>query len=274
MEFRSFGLLTRCVLAVAALALLAGPAGAGVIADFQPEPASPFLPEFGWTAGHDLVALGGAVGNGFGTAGAGDGDLPVANQIAPGLTVATPFTVPGISGGTVDVITGATTFRNATLLILPQSTDRLGFHASTPAFLFAGNVVQPLGPAIFQLWSNDPFEALADIENPVLLLQGIAQDATIMGIQGSGTGGTLSATVTYNAGAILQAAGWPDAIGGFSWSFLNISPVLAIDPQTQLLSPFTANGVGQFSGFHQVPEPATICLLGIGSLLVARRRRR
>ncbi|MCY2932376.1 MAG: PEP-CTERM sorting domain-containing protein [Planctomycetota bacterium] len=274
MALRSrLGVSTTLVLAAAALAVLAGPAGAGVIADFEPEPASPAAPEFGWT-GTDFITGLGAVGNGFGTPGAGDGDLPVANQIPNGLTVTTPFAVPGVSGGTVNAVSGATTFRNATLQIIPIGRESGGFQAAGPAASFFGNVVQPLGSAIFRLWSNDPLEAVADIENPVLLLEGIAQDGTITGIQGSNTGGTLSATVTYTSGAILQAADWPQAVGEFSWSLLGISPVLGINAQTGTLNPFVANGVGQFSGFKQVPEPATLGVLSIGGLMVALRRRK
>lgn len=264
---------TRMVLATAALALLTGPAIAGVIADFEPQPASPNLPEFGWT-GTEFITGVGTIGDGFGAPGAGDGDLPVGSQAAPGLTVTTPFTIPGVSGGTVNTATGGTTFRNATLQIIPISPAVAGFAGSGPAAVFYGNVVQPLGAAIFRLWSNDLAEAVADIENPVLLLEGIAQDGTITGIQNSNTGGTLSATVTYTSGAILQAANWPHATGEFSWSLLGISPVLSINGLTGMLNPFTANGVGQFSGFYQVPEPATIGVLLIGGVLTAMRRRR
>lgn len=253
--------------------LAALPASAGVLADFLPQPASASIPEFIWS-GQALTIGPGAIGDGFGSPGAGDGHLPLASQNIPGLQVSTPFTVPGVPGGQVNSTTGATMFFNATLQIIPQAPAAVGFVASGPAGAASGYVVQPLGPAIVNLWSTDPFEAVADVENPVLLLSGTVSNAFIAGLLGASTGTTLSASVTYTGGAILAATPWTLAFGDFSWSLLDILAPLQIDSRTGLIAPFVANGVGQFTASNGTPEPATLSVLVIGAVAVALRRRR
>lgn len=260
---------------VLAAAILAAscPASAGILADFLPQPASPTTPEFVWN-GLELYSGPGCIGDGFGVAGPGDGHLPLPSQVVPGLQFSTPFTVPGVPGSEVNSSTGATMFFNATLQILPISPSTLGFPGAGAAGVAYGRVVQPLGAAQFNLWTTDPLDPTADIENPVLLLSGIASNAVISGFLGSSTGTTLSASVTYTSGAILSAAGWPMAVGEFSWSLLDITAPLAVDARTGMLQPFVANGVGQFSGIKEVPEPTTLAVLGIGTVILAIRRRR
>jgi hypothetical protein len=265
--------VARTLALATAILAAASPASAGVLADFLAQPASPITPEFIWN-GFELFNGSGSIGDGFGVPGAGDGDLPLASQAVPGLLASTPFTVPGVSGGQVNTSTGATMFFNATLQIVPISPATQGFPGSGPAGVAYGRAVQPLGNALFNLWTNDPAEAVADIENPVLLLSGIASSAVITGLLGSSTGTTLSASVTYTGGAILTAAGWPMAAGEFSWSLLDIAGPLQVDTRTGMLRPFVANGVGQFSGIKQVPEPTTLAVLVIGTAVLAFRRRR
>jgi len=258
--------------ALTALVLLGmSSAKAGIIADFEPEPASPVLPELIWD-GSELYEGPGAIGTGFGVAGPGDGELPTAVQDIPGLLLESPFTVAGVPGSEINTTTGATTFFDATLDIIPTAPGAAnGLRFSGPAVAFAGAVVQPLGAAAFEIWSTDPDESPGtDVENPVLLLGGTIDTAIVTGILGSSTGATLSATVTYTSGKIVDAAGsalW----GDLSWSLLDIQLPLEIDGATDRLRPFEGNAVGQFSG---VPEPATLALLTFGAVGFLGRRRR
>ncbi|MCY2932375.1 MAG: hypothetical protein NTV86_23350 [Planctomycetota bacterium] len=242
-----------------------------MIATFSPEPASGGIPEFIWGGGpNNLIPQfytgPGAIGTNFGTPGPGDGQLPSGQQAAPGLLVVTPYNIPGIPGG-INSVSG-TSFYDATLRIVPVSPATLGFPPAGSAAAFAGLVYQPLGAARFEIWSTDPFEASADIENPVLLLSGLAQTAEIKGLAGATSGLTLSSTVIYDGGAILAASGLSSASGSFSWSLLDASVPLGVDPTTGLLFPFTANGTGQFS----IPEPASMALLSLIALPMLRRR--
>jgi hypothetical protein len=257
-----------CTLAgvLLALAVAASSAQGGLLADFVPEPASPGIPEFFWDGGALHEALG-AYGNGFGVAGPGDGELPTAAQTTTGLLVESPFTVPGILGSEINGATGATTFYDCTLRVPPA-----GIPAAGPVSTILGVLVQPLGPSEFEIWSTDPVDALGDVENPVLLLAGHLDTGVITGVGGADTGATLSATVTYTGGAILDASPYSDLVtGSFSWSLLDVAPPLAVGANANL-APFEANGTGQFSG---VPEPATALLMGAGMAgLAALRRQR
>lgn len=257
---------TLALAACLTASLFAATAHAGVIADFIPGPASPVLPEFIWT-GSELISGAGAFGTNFGTAGAGDGQLPESQQAQPGLIVTTPFAIPGLPGS---VISGSTTtFYDATLQIIPPGPGPLGLPASGPASIAFGQVIQPLGGGMVRIWSTDPAElAGPDTENPILLLEGVITSATIAGLPGTSTGAVLSASVFYTSGAILQAAGLQGVSGDFSWSLLDILPPLGISGQGTLI-PFEANAVGQFSA---VPEPASLSLLAVGALTLLRRR--
>jgi len=261
-------------LAVLAVGLWATTAQAYVIANFQPEPASPALPEFIWD-GTFLYEGPGALGTGYGNPGPGDGDLPPENQDIPGLTITSPFSIPGVPGSVVGG--GNTTFFDTTLDILPPGSAPPGLPAVGPAIPASTTINQPLGPGAFEIWSTDPVPG--DPDAMVLLLAGTVDDALITGLAGATTGATLSATVTYTGGAIFDAAvvelgpGFADPLtGSFSWTLLDMSAPLAINPQLPFtINPFTANGNGLFSG---IPEPGTLALLGIGSLFLAIRRRR
>jgi len=260
-----------CALTVL-VALGMNSAKAGIIADFEPEPASPALPELIWD-GSELYEGPGAIGTGFGVAGPGDGELPTAVQDIPGLLLESPFTVAGVPGSEINTTTGATTFFDVTLDISATAPGAAkGLRFSGPAVAFAGAVVQPLGPGAFEIWSTDPDESPGtDVENPVLLLGGTIDTAVITGILGSSTGAMLSATVTYTAGKIVDAAPAGVLWGELSWSLLDIQLPLAIDGGSDLLRPFEGNAVGQFSG---IPEPGTLALLGLGAAILLGRRRR
>lgn len=268
--------LAALVLSALATAAQASPVVAPanvLIATFQPEPASANSPEFIWGGGPnnlipEFYTGPGAIGTGFGVPGPGDGQLPSGQQAAPGLLVVTPYNIPGIPGG-INSVAG-TSFYDATLKIIPISPATLGFQPSGLAAAFAGLVYQPLGSARFEIWSTDPVEAATDIENPVLLLSGLAQTAEIKGLAGATSGLTLSATLTYDGGAILAAAGLTSATGSFSWSLLDANPPLGISPSTGYLIPFSANGSGQFD---MVPEPASLALLALTALPMLRRRK-
>jgi len=182
------------VVSLVAVVLISGIAQ-GDILGFVPEPASPSVPEFIWD-GSMLTEGPGAVGTGYMTIGPGDGELPSGTQAVGGLTVVAPFAIPGIPGSTVGA--GSTTFYDATLDILGA-----GLPAAGPASLLAGTVFQPLGSGAFEIWSTDPLTALE--EDQTLLLAGTVNSAVITGLLNETTGATLSADVTYTAGAIVDA---------------------------------------------------------------------
>ena len=267
----------RVVLVVAFLAgmlLIASSASAGTLADFMPQPASPFVSEMIWN-GTELYEGPGAIGTGFGTGGSGDGEVPVNQQFAPGLTIETPFVVNGVLGSLVNVPDSSTSFFDATLDIIPISPASKGLPA-------IGNVVttplgggytmfsQLLGAAEFNIWSTDPVEVGGpDVENPVLLLTGTINSAVITGVLNVSGAGVLSADVVYTGGKILEATGYAQLTGELSWSLLDATPKYQVI--NDQLAPFEANAVGQFSA---IPEPATVLLLlsGLPFALAGWRR--
>jgi len=269
----------------AALAFTAVGAQAALLIDFMPAPASPNAPEFIWWNGQKLTVGDGALGTGFDDADVpGDGELPIAAQAVPGLQVTTPFEINGVPGGNVNVGAGSTTFYDASLTITPLEA------VGAPSAMFGIFVVQELGGGVFEIWSTDPDNSPnQEVEDPTLLLAGDIISASIAGILGSDTGAVLSANIRYTDGviydAIVEAAAqlpppwYTDVTGDFSWSLLDVDSPLSIsdngnDPDS--LDPFIANGTGQFSGLGEpvIPEPSTIALFSIGSMVIAARRRR
>ena len=242
------------VVSLVVVALAAAPAQ-GDILNFVPEPESDAIPEFSWD-GATFSEGAGAIGTGYNQAGPGD------TTKAPGLTMIVPFEIPGIPGSIVG--SGSTTFYDATLDIITP------LPANGAAFIIGPMVVQQLGSGEFKLYSTDPAETSGDDENPILLLSGIIHSADITGILGSITGAVLNAYTTYTGGVVADAISSGDFNGSFTWTLLDIIPPLTISTSPEgYLEAFDANGTGHFT-----PEPATMVLLGVGSVLMTLRRRR
>ena len=234
-----------------------------LLATFQPQPASPYISEFIWN-GSELYDGPGATGTGFGTIGAGDGNAAVNLQFSPGLEIISPFVISDVPGGFPSTSESSTTFYDATLDIIPIFPKTMGLpSAGSPVTGGAlGPVfVQPLGAANFNIWSTKAGVADSTAE---LLLSGKIDSAYLTGILNSGSGGVISATVTYTGGKILTALGVSTVTGDLSWSLLNVTPKFHLTGGE--LASFSANAVGQFSA---VPEPSTLVLLGMGALAVA-----
>jgi len=262
--------------------LVASSSSAGYITlvdSFAPLPPSPHVYEMIWN-GSELYEGPGAIGTGFGTGGPGDGQQPMNLQFVPGLLVQTPFVIHGILGSVINLVSlpNSTAFFDATLDIIPVGGAHWGIPATGPATITnlgsgISVILQPLGRAAFEIWSTDPVEASGDVENPVLLLAGMIEKAAITSFFGTPVGAVLSADVTYTGGAILDAAGFDEVKGGFSWTLLS-TPIFSVNPVTKYLAAFEANATGQF---YAVPEPGTLALLCIGGLGLAgyawRKRR-
>src|SRR4051812_6856464 len=174
--------------AIAASFAVCSLVSAATIVDFKPNPVSPGIPEFQFSR-----ALGGGVPvfrGALGSTSNNDGNLPVQNQVAPGLDVETPFILAG-PGSVNDVIAGTTHFYDSSL----QFTA--GLQANAPAINAGGVLVQQLSPGSFQLMSTGPA--------PILLLSGNIAAATF--ITGIGNAGAVfsSQDVNYTGGIIFNA---------------------------------------------------------------------
>jgi hypothetical protein len=231
---------------------------AAAIVDFKPTPTSASMPEFVFDR-----ALGGGTPvfrAGLGATSNNDGNLPIANQTAPGLDAETPFILAG-PGALNDLIAGTTHF-------LDSSLQFTGLAANAPAIFAGGTFVQPLSSGTFQLLSTGPA--------PVLLLSGnIAGSVTLTGVGNAGAVFSAS-TVTYTGGIIFNAmvANSHNVNGGsFSISMVDVSPNFGIVGDG-FLGDFNANATGLFSEVP-VPEPAMLSALlpAAGALLRLGRRR-
>jgi len=262
------------VTTIAALTLCgATTARASLLVDFLPQPASDGIPEFDWD-GQYLTVGPGAVGTGIPDPGApGDGELAPELQDIPGLQITTPFVIPSLPGGAVRTVAGTTSFYDVTLDLEPLEAD------GAPGLLGAAFLAQKLLGGRFSIWTTDPVNAGTpgdpEVNDPVLLLSGAIANAGITGLIGSQAGAVLSAKVTYDDGAIYDAAaaefGPGELVGSLSWTLLEIDPALSITAGR--LAAFDANATGQFSGVV-IPEPATVALLCVLAPFVLRSRRR
>lgn len=220
---------------------------AAQILEFKPVPVSSNVPEVIWT-GVNLDEGPGSIGN-------GDGGLPLGQQTAGGLRVEVPFLINGIAGSQQNLVTGTTTFFDATLILS-------GLPATAGAVPVGTSLLQPIGFGEYLFTATDGTP----------LLFGQIGDALLTGETGSNAGNTLSGTVTYLGGAVhaaMIAAGYIPA-GSMAVSLTADSP-FAVGPN-QAIAPFGADASGTFDA--PIPEPATFGLLSLAALgLVARRTR-
>jgi hypothetical protein len=249
------------------------------LADFIPEPASPGVAEMIWNQGQ-LYEGPGALGTNYGLHAAGDGNLPIGDQFAPGLTIETPYVIANAPGAVVNSGNNSTSLYDATLLIVPTGSNQWGLPAvgTTVINTMQGitSFSQALGSGDFQIWSTQP----SANGGCALLLGGTINSALITGILNSSAGSLVSADVTYTSGLILNAAeGVPltgqlqSITGQLSWSLLDASPQFQLLPAASMLAPFQANATGEFSA--AVPEPGSIIILlsGLAIVFFARRCR-
>jgi len=227
----------------------------GELVSFMPDPVSPTLDEIKWTGSNFT--------QGSGSAGNNDGTLAPNQQTPGGLSVqATLKIVDGSGnpypGSTVNAADNSTTFYDVTLKIF-------GLAAAGPPVTYGTTVIQALGSGSFELWSTGP------VGQQQLLLSGdIGDDASFVGYVGK-TVGWLQGGVTFNSGLIkdaLVAAGGTLDGGSLSWSLLDIGGGVKITGGG--LAAFGADMTGQFNA---MPEPATLCLLGLGVVGILAGRR-
>jgi hypothetical protein len=226
-------------------------APAATLVTFKPYPISPTTPEFSFD--------GSLLNEAAGTSSSGDGATAPPSQAAPGLQIDTPFNIPAIAGGVVNV-GGSTTFYDASL-------ELNGFSAIAPAAIVFGTLIQPLILGDFSIKATDG----------TVLLHGVVQSSAITGANGGTAGAAFSsANVTYDGGLIFQKlsqAGGTLNGNDFSFSFVDATPSFSINGQTGRLSAFTANATGLFNA-TVLPEPTTAALLALSAAGLMGRRRR
>jgi hypothetical protein len=251
--------ISRVVLALFVSFALATAADAGLLVDFKPDPVSPSMYEIGW-AGSQLVQRPGSVGN-------ADGTLSPVNQTPGGLNIQTPQYIVGVPGSTINSTDNSTTFYDVTL----QLTGLVASGAPIQTTIMPGMVwvSQPVGLGTFTLLSTDPDGAGPLL--PTVLLTGTITDAVVGGLLGSYGGNIASKHVTFMGGVINGGS----APAELSWSLMDIGGGLKVVSSGVFgttLQSFDANMVGILT-----PEPATMCLMGLGLSAIAinaRRRRK
>ncbi len=270
-------MVARLAAAVVILGVSASAMAAVQLASFEAGPISKSLPEIKWDV-TQLVQLQTDF-TGSGSLTSGDGDLPVSQQAAPGLSLQIPaplsFVGSGLHGMNLNTPDGSTLFYDTSLVLS-------GWERTANATSYNGVLWQPLGPhlqggqtATFSFYATHWTPTQAD----KLLLQGYVDDATLIGLDGGGVATILSNTVHYTGGAVYDQliAQGGDLTGKLSWT-LDLSPdpvgILQLDRSGANIAPFNANMSGLFN-VNAIPEPATLSMLGIGcGLLMLRARRR
>jgi hypothetical protein len=247
---------------IGALLAISSVASATSIVDFKPVPISPTIPEFGFhrSAGGGPPAFRGELG----ATSNNDGNMPPANQTAPGLDSETPFILAG-PGAINDLIAGTTGFYDSSF----QFTA--GLVANAPAQNVGGTFLQNLSPGSFQIMSTTA------AGGPVLLLSGNVATASV--IVGSGNAGAVfdANGVDYTGGIIFNAMvanNYSINNNSFSISMVDVTPTFSINPADGFLADFDANATGLLSATQApAPEPGSLTLLALGMGLVAGARR-
>jgi len=248
--------VSRVVLALFASLVLATAADAGLLVDFKPDPISPSMYEIGW-AGDQLVQRPGSVGNADGTL------MPATLQTPGGLNIQTPQYIPGIPGSTINTTDNSTTFYDVTLQLTGLFATGAPVKSPIP-FTTMTVVYQPVGTGTFTLLSTDPDGAGPGL--PTVLLTGTIADAVIVGLLGQTTGSIQSSNVLFTGGVINGGS----APATLSWSLLDVGGGLTVVSGGLFgttLQTFDANMTGQIT-----PEPATLCLMGLGAAVVLVKR--
>jgi hypothetical protein len=249
--------ISRVVLALFASFALATVADASLLVDFKPDPVSSMMYEIGWT-GSQLVQRPGSVGN-------ADGTQPPDNQTPGGLNIQTPLYIVGVPGSERNLADNSTTFYDVTLQLTGLAATGAPVQSAIP-FTTMTVVYQPVGTGTFTLLSTDPDGGGPLL--PTVLLTGTIADAVIVGLLGQTTGSIQSSNVTFTGGVLNVGS----SAASLSWGLLDVGGGLTVVSGGSFgttLQSFDANMTGQFT-----PEPATLCLMGVGAVAVMASRRK
>jgi len=229
-----------------------------LLVQFGSEPVSDSLKEIQWT-GTQLDEMAGSLKTGWrGDISNYDGTATTDNQVIGGLSIHTPLSVSGVTGSALNA-DGSTSFYDVQL-------ELSGFLKDGPASPVAVGVpmtVQSLKVGSFVFKGTDDTK----------LLEGTITASVLFGIDGGSIASVQSTNVTYTGGKIFDqlVANNGTSTGTLSWSLSDLSRGFGVENGT--VAGFAANLTGMFST-PRIPEPATLSLVGLGSLGLLRRRNR